>query len=1537
MKQINSRIMSIILSATLLMGSMPSAVYAQEVYSEPLQYCEELDDTRQELETFEAEDGMDLAASEENDPKELELLEEEGAEAADGSGSVQDAFEEDFLIEDASAAEPDEDWMAEELVELEDTGDAEEYPGEDETQEELAGSEMLIEPEDQTEGMEEEVAELGAQTVDVSGTVYASEIPDGVHLRVVGDTRLYIDRDIEIISIRGSKEYDVVVEGDHKLEVWPSRGGNGRAVDVGDFRIGVKAEFQAADGVDSVIRTWRWFEVLEGGNVTVYSGGCPGVCAEGPWGYVVVDKGATLSGACVISKQCDIYMDGRSFNNGKIGDDHEQALNAYNGSVYISGTGRVDGVRAAKDVYITGAGKLEMVDPIIAGNDISVQDKRVIGYDSNNLLVSEGGSIVIENAEIETNKAASYLDVDVKEMISAYRNIDIINSTVDIRAYRGDGMYLKYGTLTIDEDSSVTVRGYDSAIETKMGNLLVKGKLDAYATNDAAIWARESSVNIMSTATVSAESAGDEGIYAAKQLLIYGALSAKGKTRSVYGGTLLYVYPDISIQEPSNARVEGQTIVNPDGTRALSVKMDWQRCQISFEANGGSGWMKTVEGIIKDSWYSFPDKCDFTPPDRLSFSGYWHVKELDQDYYMNQSVNVTRDLTVEPIWEDRRKEINTVLVNGLVEPTPGGYVQDASQVELPEKAAYTVTNVEWYDAQNRKLDKISGRFFSQEKYYAKIYLKAKDTYKFAADLAIGNRPTGLKLNGGQTLLNLNRCGVGNDDEECVLVTVLMKASEVITSVEVNGFITPMAGEKAITKEDLHVPAGAPYEIESADVSHPYYNVDANGRYYEGARFHVIITLKPKSGYAFKATMGGEGYDTFALNNLDGTQQELNLTASGSEDGTSLTLDTTVFYAYPLPRIYDIELTGFEVPQPGQRGVTKEDIQTPENVNYQVTSLTWYEKDSDVPLPAESTFERGKEYYAKIEIAALGENKFYYSATDYTREFSIFTLNGNAVLISLESGTVWMKQCNMITKPMKAGDIIRDVKVKGLDRPQPGEHHPGMENLVAVPGNVQITSMSWYEVGACFPLDEYDVFEQDREYVARIELSPKGAYVFPTDLADFRSLSMEGSENYVIDEAESCVISQNQLLLVTMPVSMKRSIRNAEVSGFVSPMAGSLPTTDFKVPEGAAYEVNKVTWFEGDDVFAPSGTFVKDNLYSVELELSPKGEYAFPGNVDALETICVKSGNENVELFECRVSNGVLTVRTVPFAAGHLHRYPGGWQADQSGHWKICSEGGETGQLAAHTPGDWIIDRQATVQATGQRHKQCKVCGFRTAEEVIPKEKALTVAASGATQTQVDHFVNSLQNDNDPSGTIFGFLFARQKKVTNTSITITWKKASRAAYYVVYGAKCGRTQKYQKIAKVTGASYTQKKLKKGTYYKYLVSAFDRQGKLLGMSNALHISTKGGKTGNLKKVTTAARKNKVTLASKGKTYKLKGKAVKESSKLKVKSHRGVRYESSNSAVATVDSKGKITARGKGTCYITVYAQNGVYVRVKVTVKK
>ena len=194
----------------------------------------------------------------------------------------------------------------------------------------------------------------------------------------------------------------------------------------------------------------------------------------------------------------------------------------------------------------------------------------------------------------------------------------------------------------------------------------------------------------------------------------------------------------------------------------------------------------------------------------------------------------------------------------------------------------------------------------------------------------------------------------------------------------------------------------------------------------------------------------------------------------------------------------------------------------------------------------------------------------------------------------------------------------------------------------------------------------------------------------------------------------------------------------------------------------------------------------------------------------------------------------------------------------------------------------------------------------------------------------------VKGDGDYKGSNFGLLKAKTTKLKKNSVTVKWNKVKNADGYIVYGAKCGAKSKYKVLKVVSGkkTSYTHKKLKKGTYYKYNIVAFKNiNGAKVttAVSKKIHATTLGGKYGVAKAVKVNKRKVKI---KKGKTFKIKASEIKKNKK--IRRHRAICYESSNTKIATVNSKGKIKAKKKGKCTIYVYAQNGVYKTVKVIVK-
>ncbi len=194
---------------------------------------------------------------------------------------------------------------------------------------------------------------------------------------------------------------------------------------------------------------------------------------------------------------------------------------------------------------------------------------------------------------------------------------------------------------------------------------------------------------------------------------------------------------------------------------------------------------------------------------------------------------------------------------------------------------------------------------------------------------------------------------------------------------------------------------------------------------------------------------------------------------------------------------------------------------------------------------------------------------------------------------------------------------------------------------------------------------------------------------------------------------------------------------------------------------------------------------------------------------------------------------------------------------------------------------------------------------------------------------------------------YGNLKARSVTQTNNSIKVEWSRLSGADGYIVYGSQCngnGKAYKYKKLATITNGktrTWTHTKLKKATYYKYIVKAYklvDGKKVITDTSVSVHAVTKGGNYGVAKavSVTKIGNKKNVTevILKKGKTAQITAAEVKKDKK--IKHHRKLCYESSNPNVATVTAKGMIKAIGKGSCTVWVYAQNGVYKAITVTVK-
>lgn len=305
---------------------------------------------------------------------------------------------------------------------------------------------------------------------------------------------------------------------------------------------------------------------------------------------------------------------------------------------------------------------------------------------------------------------------------------------------------------------------------------------------------------------------------------------------------------------------------------------------------------------------------------------------------------------------------------------------------------------------------------------------------------------------------------------------------------------------------------------------------------------------------------------------------------------------------------------------------------------------------------------------------------------------------------------------------------------------------------------------------------------------------------------------------------------------------------------------------------------------------------------------------------------------------------------------------------EGSHCKTCSKILKKQEIVPSLAHQWkeVIDKSASKTETGIKHEECSVCHLKRNEStVIPKlettqpelsiEEAKLAEGLGLSPEGVIEIASYAKEKNIPAGLLlttdknicsqksenikyasFHPLFARATSASGSKIALKWNKIKGANGYIIYGNKCGTKNKFKKIKDLSSAktSYSQSKLKKGTFYKYVVVAYKKiDGKkiTIAASKTIYATTTGGRYGNSKSVKVS--KPKVSIM-KNKTYKLKASEIKKDKKLA--KYRAVSFESSNTKIAVVNSKGKITGKAKGSCYIYVYAQNGIYSKVKVSVK-
>ena len=179
----------------------------------------------------------------------------------------------------------------------------------------------------------------------------------------------------------------------------------------------------------------------------------------------------------------------------------------------------------------------------------------------------------------------------------------------------------------------------------------------------------------------------------------------------------------------------------------------------------------------------------------------------------------------------------------------------------------------------------------------------------------------------------------------------------------------------------------------------------------------------------------------------------------------------------------------------------------------------------------------------------------------------------------------------------------------------------------------------------------------------------------------------------------------------------------------------------------------------------------------------------------------------------------------------------------------------------------------------------------------------------------------------------------------TAVNISWNRVAGADRYVIYFSRCnykGKTYTMKRLKTVDGTTLklTKKGLAKNTAYRFYVVAQKKSGssyETLAKSKAAHFLTGNVRGGYTNPKSLKLKKSAYTL-KKGKSVTIKGTVTKvnKSKKLTTNHAAKLRFVSNNPAVASVNSKGKVTAKSTGTAVIYVQTINGIWKTCKVTVK-
>ena len=286
----------------------------------------------------------------------------------------------------------------------------------------------------------------------------------------------------------------------------------------------------------------------------------------------------------------------------------------------------------------------------------------------------------------------------------------------------------------------------------------------------------------------------------------------------------------------------------------------------------------------------------------------------------------------------------------------------------------------------------------------------------------------------------------------------------------------------------------------------------------------------------------------------------------------------------------------------------------------------------------------------------------------------------------------------------------------------------------------------------------------------------------------------------------------------------------------------------------------------------------------------------------------------------------LTADTTLYAKWieHKHTFKDEWSSNDTSHWHdaTCEHTTEKKDEAAHVYG-----------TAGTERYTCTVCKY------VSETRKREAEAADKKNTESEPVKVKRTEANDAA------LNSKFNVKAGKTVKVTWGKVKDADGYDVYMAYCGKDK--EKVVKSVKASDSlsveiSKLKKKGINQKenikcHVLAYKMVDGKKVTVAKSITIHAAGKKNESVTDAKSIKLKKTSYVLAKGKKAVVKASIVKKDKKRPIINHISeFRYATSDSKVAVVSKNGRITAKGKGSCSIYVYASNGCAQKIKVVVK-